>query len=186
MSDIIQMRFTGNEILDIALKMEEIGASFYINASENVSDDVTRQVLIRLSEMELQHKKRFESLRNCFMTRMKKLVESEPESPILHYLHSWLEGQVFKRENLDEFFASDPGLDEIIWKAIGMEKDSIAFYSGLKDMVSKEESNIINRIIQEELVHLVDLGRLKRSKTQLRQFLSSRKSAFSGEDPSCE
>ena len=186
MPEIIQMRFTGSEILDIALKMEEIGASFYIKASEHAGDGVTRQVMIRLSEMELQHKKRFESLRDCFLSRMNNLMDTEPDSPILHYLHSWLEGQVFKRENLDDFFTSDPGLDEIIWKAIGMEKDSIAFYSGLRDMVNKEESIIINKIIQEELIHLVDLGRLKRSKTQLSQFLSSGKSAFSGEDPSCD
>ena len=50
-------------------------------------------------------------------------------------------------------------MEEILKTAIGLEKDSIVFYTGIREMVSeKMGKNKVNDIINEEIGHIVDLS----------------------------
>ncbi len=51
---------------------------------------------------------------------------------------------------------------EILRLAMELEKDAIAFYTGLREMVRQEDRWVINRIIDHELMHLTTLGRILR------------------------
>ncbi|HPR63311.1 MAG TPA: ferritin family protein [Thermoanaerobaculia bacterium] len=157
----IETRFTGAEIFNIAIQMEQAGATFYSEAAVNSQDVKVAKFLDQMSEMELKHLHRFEELKDCFHQHVAG-KPSEKSELISDYLQSWLEGHVFKSgERMEAFFTEHPSLEETLWKAVGMEKDSISFYHGLREYATTEQDRkVISRIIEEELMHVVALGKL--------------------------
>jgi rubrerythrin len=54
--------FSGNEIVDIAIKIEENGQAFYLAAAERAEDENLATVLRKLADDEVEHKATFEAL----------------------------------------------------------------------------------------------------------------------------
>lgn len=152
-----------NEVFDLAIQMEKTGAEFYAEAAVNVREEKIQPFMDALARMEILHQEKFENLK----AKYAKSDEVEPEKiePALHrYLAGWLDQQVFRsKQNLEAFFKETWSLEDVAWKAIGMEKDSIAFYYGLKEAAAdREVREIINGIMQEELTHVTALGKFLR------------------------
>ena len=142
--------FRAREILEMAEQIERNGGRFYRKAAENVSDAAGRDLLLGLAEMEDVH------LTIC--AEMKKALprvsegapaKASPDTEML-YLQVWADGHVFdlKSDPVDKLTGSD-SIEDILQIAIGIEKESIIFYLGLKDAVpTQRDREQVDKIIK--------------------------------------
>lgn len=139
-----------DEIFEMAEQIERNGAGFYRSASERIERDSSKKLLHNLAAMEAEHEKTFASIRAELTDREKTANIFDPEEETILYLQSLADAQVFRKKEID--LSSE---DKILEGAIGVEKDSIVFYLGMKDMVPENlGKNRIDGIIREEMTHL--------------------------------
>lgn len=151
--------FNADEIFQIAERIERNGANFYRRAAMG-STEPARLLFLNLAAREEEHEKIFAGMRS-------RLSEEERKGTGLDltgrgaYLQAWADGHVFDaRVNPVERLTGKETLEDIYQLAIGMEKDSMVFYLGMKDVVpAKWGRSKINRIIQEEMSHISALTR---------------------------
>ena len=156
------------EVFDLAEQIERNGTEFYRKAAEIFDDPEITELFLRLADWEAEHVK-------IFALMKKQLAESNPEtgkSPTDEVLpeKKMMAGlAVFgiRPDPAGELNGKE-NKAEIIKRAIEKEKDSIVFYSGLKDFtstgVAKEK---IDDIIKEELRHIKVLNEIGEHKELL-------------------
>jgi rubrerythrin len=147
-------RFNISEAFVIAVQLEKNGAAFYKKVASSVSDSSAREFLNELAEQELEHKKVFEEIAESSMGQieMDELAET--------YIKELSTEFVFRMEH-DEINWENMTFLNTIDFAIEREKDAIIFFLGLSGALVGENNSRINRIIQEEKSHMIDLLRLK-------------------------
>jgi rubrerythrin len=157
--------FNADEIFEIAEQIERNGAKFYRQAAQKVS--VARQVLLDLAAMEDEHERTFAEMRKALTSRQKEPLVFDPDNQAALYLQAMASGHVFNfSQDLSEQLAGKETPLDILLMAIGAEKDSIAYYTGVKECVSvgagKEK---VEGIIREEMGHIATLtGKLRELK----------------------
>ncbi len=148
--------YSAGEIFEMAVQLERNGAKFYRAAAEKLP--AVRQVLIDLAVMEDEHEKTFEKMREQLSNRGQ--VVFDPEGEVQVYLRVMAEGQVFdlEAEPTGQFKGKETA-EGILEMAIGKEKESIAFYAGLKECVPPEAGREkVEAIIREEFGHIGTLN----------------------------
>ena len=85
----------------------------------------------------------------------------DPEGEAGKYLAAFADGQIFApRADAAALFGPEDSERDILETAIGLEKDSVVFYVAIRDAVPEAlGEDKINRIIQEEMAHIVLLSR---------------------------
>ena len=153
--------FNADEIFEIAEQIERNGVKFYLSASEKFSDTASRNKLLGLAAMEKQHEKTFAAMRAELPVGERMITVFDPENQAALYLRSVAEGKVFDvKRDPSEILSEGIRIEEILQIAIGLEKDSIVFYTGIKEMVpEKLGKGKINDIIKEEIGHINDLSK---------------------------
>ncbi|MCX8012284.1 MAG: ferritin family protein, partial [Desulfobacterota bacterium] len=149
--------FNPDEVLEIAEQIERNGARFYETAARKSKDEEAKKLLYELARMEEVHEKTFSQMRKQ-LTREE--IDFSADVQTSAYLKAWADGQVFDRK-LDpvNLIKPDSNLKEILKVAIGLEKESIVFYSGLKTGVNNQKyRDRIEEIIREEMNHIVLLN----------------------------
>ena len=88
-------------------------------------------------------------------------VDPDGEAETVLYLRALAEGRVFDLQaDPSALLSGSETLDSILKTAIGLEKDSIIFYIGIKDVVPADlGKNRIDAIIREEMTHITILDR---------------------------
>ncbi|MDY6932782.1 MAG: ferritin family protein [Spirochaetota bacterium] len=159
------VNFSPDEILKIAEQMERNGNSFYSSAAKSSTRQITRDLLNRLADMEVEHEKVFAGMRNKLLSLGESTSVYDPEDHAILYLQAWADGQVFdEKGNLTEQLIGNIDIEEILQTAIGLEKDSILFYIGMKEMITEERGRSeIDVIINEEMKHIALLSSELRS-----------------------
>jgi rubrerythrin len=154
------IRFNADEVFQIAIKIEENGAKFYRRASEKFPDQRMRKLLGDLADMENQHKLIFTTMRDHLTGKQKKAVVFDPEDQTKEYLLAMADGRVFDiNADPDKYLTPDQTPQKILKTALGFEKDSIAFYTGIRDMVPEELGrDKIETVIREEMYHIIILN----------------------------
>ena len=155
----MSMPFNADEVFEMAEQIERNGAKFYRGAAKKfpqVSD-----LLLDLAAMEDEHEKTFKAMRA-------ELSDSEVDPPVFDpdgqaqmYLQVMADNHVFD-VNVDpvDLIAKNETPKDVLTMAVGMEKDSIAFYVGLRESVSQRAGkDKIDAIIKEEYSHIVTLGK---------------------------
>ncbi len=152
--------FNADEMFEIAINIEINGANFYRKMSENIKDSSIRQKLLNLASMEDSHKKIFESMRKDLSNREKEATVFDPQEETALYLKAFADLQVFDNEAKEEFSLSEELSEEakmrkILRAALNIEWESIAFYTGMKELVPENlGKDRINEIIKEEMRHV--------------------------------
>ncbi len=142
--------FNADEIFEIAEQIERNGAKYYREAADRVSNDEDKNFLLELAKMEDEHEVIFADMRKNLSEIEKEEVTFDPENEAAQYLKALADTRVFYHKSMD--LASMEG---ILKGAIATEKDSIAFYLGMKDMVtSSHGKDRITAIIKEEMKHI--------------------------------
>lgn len=157
--------FNATEILEMAVKIERNGAKFYRQAAKGLEDSGTVGVLNDLAEMEDEHEKIFARFQQELASQKNAPTVFDPEDQTAAYLGAMADGRVFDvRSDPSEKLTGDDSAEDILKMAIGLEKDSIVFYVGMRDLVPKNlGKDQINDIIQEEMGHIVLLGNTLKS-----------------------
>lgn len=157
--------FNADEIFEIAEQIERNGARFYRRAAEFALGDKARELLGKLAEMEERHEKTFAAMRAVLLQRhpdwAADLADLNGGNEATLYLRALAEGRVFDlRANPAAALSGKETIDSVLQTAIGLEKDSIVFYLGLKDAVPEDlGKDKIDTIIREEMIHITILDR---------------------------
>jgi rubrerythrin len=146
--------FNAEEIFEMALQIEKNGEKFYRESARKVRDSEAEDLLTRLADMEVEHQKIFKGMKSALTEADQKAMTYDPNNEAGLYLASLANTKVFFEKNLDT-----SKLEGVFKSALAAEKDSIAFYLGMKDLVptgtGKEK---IEEIIKEEMRHIRILG----------------------------
>jgi rubrerythrin len=155
------LHFNAEEILSMAERMERNGARFYRKAAQHAADPRIRDRLLALATMEEDHQKTFASLKGALGRHERGDATFDPDDDGHRYLESLADGKVFDtRKDPAESLTGKETIREVFLVAMGMEKDSVVFYSGLRDLVGAAHGrDRVDTIIREELGHLADLSR---------------------------
>ncbi|MCK4293436.1 MAG: ferritin family protein [Planctomycetes bacterium] len=149
--------FNADEVFEMAEQTERNGAKFYRAAAEKLPD--LRQVLLDLAAIEDEHEQTFAAMRAEF-SAAEPLPVFDPDDQAQMYLRVMADGNVFDtKADPVELLADKNTPQEVLMTAIGLEKDSVVFYVGLKGSVSRKAGkDKVQAIIGEEISHIATLG----------------------------
>jgi rubrerythrin len=149
--------FNADEVFEMAEQIERNGGKFYRAAAEKFP--AVRDILLTLAAMEDKHEKTFADMRaELSGTELQEAV-FDPDEQAQMYLRAMADGHVFDiKTDPAEKLANKDTPEEVLKMAIGAERDSIAFYVGMKDAVSNRAGkDKVDDIIKEEMSHIVIL-----------------------------
>jgi rubrerythrin len=157
----MSINFSVGEIFQMAERIERNGMNFYRRAAKGAVEKSASQLFLRLASMEEEHEKTFARMRTELTEEEKRAPGPDPDHQTAAYLRAWADGHVFDiRSNPAERLTGSEKIDDVFQMAMGMEKDSIVFYLGMKETIpEKLGRGKIDRIIKEEMGHLASLSR---------------------------
>lgn len=152
---------TADEIFEMAEQIERNGARFYRRAAQGFTDSRARQLMLGLAAMEDQHEKVFVAMRGELLQQEREPRVPDPYGEAILYVRGMADGHVFDvRKDPSEWLTGKETMEDILRTAIGLEKDSIVFYLGIKEIVPERLSKQrIDEIIKEEMGHIAVLSR---------------------------
>ena len=147
---------TGDDIIEIATRLEESGEAFYTAAAEKASTDAVKALFEDLAIQEQYHRRAFQQ-----MGRDVVELALSPEQ--------WDQFQAYTDALLQQsFFAKPEGalsqaveaLDEreALQGALNFEKETLLFFHELRDVMHGSGQQTVNRIIGEEKQHIQRLS----------------------------
>jgi rubrerythrin len=157
----MSLEFNADEIFQMALRIETNGIRFYQRAADGAGNPTGRQLLLRLAAMEETHEKIFARMREGLTDKERKKPVYDPGNESSDYLRAWADQNVFDlRTDPSAKLTGKEPLDSVLQTAIGLEKDSIVFYLGMKDVVPERLGRgKVEEIIKEEMGHVALLSR---------------------------
>lgn len=143
--------FSVEEIIDLAIQIEENGELVYRKAIDKAPNPSLSSLLHWLADEEAKHTQRFKELR--------KVANNSPVDPQLeelgkNILRSVVGQQSFSLDEAD--FSRIDTVKELLRLAIEFEKDTILFYEMIQAFVQDHETlDQLKEIIEEETRHIV-------------------------------
>ncbi|OHB59563.1 MAG: hypothetical protein A2173_03970 [Planctomycetes bacterium RBG_13_44_8b] len=144
-----------DEIFEIAEQIEKNGSKFYRAAAKKFS--IVRQLFLGLADMEDEHLKVFQNMRVQLTNQEQQPDVFDPEGEAQMYLQAMADGHVFNlKADPAEKLSGIQKPEDVLKFALGIERDSIAYYVGLKEYVPvKAGRGKVEDIIREEMKHIV-------------------------------
>jgi rubrerythrin len=151
------------EVGEMAVQMELNGVDFYKKAARTTKNNDTQMMLVELAGMELAHA-------NSWRAVVKQAAEAAPatvDPEVADLFHAWLDTEVFAHHGEEMARIAESGnLADVCRKAIQVEKETVSFYTGIRDVVTDEHiREMLDQIVHEELQHVVKLSKALRSLT---------------------
>ena len=161
--------FNADEIFEMAIRIESNGAAFYRKAADLQSDTKNKEFLEGLAKMEDQHQKIFSQMRKTLTDKDKDPKVFDPLNEVSQYLAAMADTMGGEGSpSVADSLTGNETLEEILQTAVGLEKDSILFYLGIKDLIPPQSGqDKIDEVIREEQRHVAQLSRvLEKLKTK--------------------
>jgi rubrerythrin len=162
---------SADEALQIAEQVERNGSRFYRRASQGFADSGARNLLLDLAIIEDSHENAFAAMRAALSPKEREPMVPDPYGEAVLYLQGIADGTLVDvTADPSERLTGKETIEEILTTAIGLEKDSIVLYLGIKRMVPEGLGRPrIDAIIQAEMGHIAlltkELASLKGLKT---------------------
>ncbi|MDH5720440.1 MAG: ferritin family protein [Spirochaetia bacterium] len=151
--------YSADEIFQFAIRIEENGRKFYLEMAEKFkSNEKIHALFQELSKQEVEHAIAFETILKSFQDYFSS--GSYPEE-YFTYLRAYANNSIFSEEILKEEKAKISDLKSAFDFAIRRELESISYYNELKNLVSPEDKDKIEQIIEEERKHFLRLNKQK-------------------------
>ena len=151
--------FSPQEILKIAVKVEEEGRNLYHILEEKASDEQLKEVWRYLKEQEELHRAVFQEMLD---KSGEYIVYEFSPGEYNAYLAAIASSYIFTQELIEkktkELFTSDL---EAIEFGIYVEKESILTYSALGEYLVVDKKPVLDKVIGEEKKHLAQLFSLR-------------------------
>ncbi len=143
------------EVFEIAEQIERNGAKFYRKAAEQFNEPDIRNMFLKLADWETGHEQIFKDMGKQLSKPNDKTGSPEFEKKqfdpkLMACLAVFDTGpeSVHKLRNMENIL-------EVLKSAVEKEKDSIAFYEGLKDFAHDgDDKDKVDDIIEEEMRHI--------------------------------
>lgn len=150
--------FNSDEVFAIAVQTEKNAAEFYRVVAGRQTDPAKRQFLARLAAMEDEHARLFTAMRSE-LSRGASAETTDLYNEGALYLSAIAGGYLVEGSpSVAGSLKGGETMAEILDIAIDLEKKSILFYLGLKDVVPGQlGKDKIEKIIAEEKAHVVTL-----------------------------
>ena len=148
-------------IFEIAEQIERNGAKFYRKAAGMFDDDGISATMRKLAEWETEHERIFAAMRERLGGPDSTAAPPKGEQ-LVNDPKAMAGLAVFgiRRDPRDELTGTESRGD-VLKRALEKEKESIAFYEGLKDFAADEAGkDKIDCIIKEEMRHIATLNKL--------------------------
>jgi len=143
---------SGEEIVEIAMQIELNGKHFYEETQKKASSKLVKDALSWLAEQEQEHYEAFKALLD--QVKQYEVVESY-SGEYAAYLKAFASTHVFvKREDVEKAIEQVDSDEEIIKIAINFEKDSIIFFTEMREFVHEQEQHIVDKLRDQEREHL--------------------------------
>ncbi len=160
------MFFSANEIIDMAISIEENGEFFYREVAKSMVGGPVKSLFLYLADEDARHRDIFNGLTSSVKTMELTFDVTHEEYPgeYLEYLKAFTDNQVFTKSGAGIKAARRMSTQvEVLDFAAQIELDSVLFYTELKEILHKSQWPIIDKIIREERGHYVKLSELKES-----------------------
>ena len=154
--------FSKNEVVEMAVKIEQTGYLFYDNAIKRKDmSSKAIELITLLRDEEKVHERTFESLRDMFDLKVMKETISWEEGR--GYLNVIVKSHIFNEpESAINLALKAKNEKEIIDYAITFEKDTLLFFHSIIKYVENEKAiKAIEKIIDEEISHVVKLKKIQ-------------------------
>ncbi len=150
--------FNADEIFEMAKQIERNGAVFYRKAAAKFPK--ARSMLLELADQEDEHLATFKKMQKALSPGEKEPTVYDPENEGLLYIQAMADTKVFDvKKDPVELLRDAGSLKDVLKIAIGLERNSVLFYLGIKAMVpSKSGAGKIDSIIKEEMRHIIALS----------------------------
>ncbi|MDT3698088.1 MAG: ferritin family protein [Thermincola sp.] len=154
-------KYLDREIVDLAVEIEKQGTYFYKKLAEKAPTTQIKALILDLADEEEKHRVRFMELsRDLTPVNAPETYPGEYFDYVKITVDSHMFSDLEKTEQLVENARS--GLD-IVKLAMEIEKDTILFFIGLRNLVLKHHQAIIDDLIMEEQIHLVKISRVRKA-----------------------
>ena len=151
--------FNVDEIFEMAEQIERNAAKFYREAAKKSGDKTATKTFVNLAMMEDGHLRTFAEMRKKLTPAEREMAEFDPQSQAVCYLQAMADTHGTEgKKGRSEMLTGQESMQEILKIAVAAEKDSIIFYTALKDLVDPDRGkDKVEAIISEELGHLATI-----------------------------
>ena len=143
---------TGDEIIEIAVRLEERGEAFYRAVAEKATAADVVELFQELAVQEQYHRQVFQKMGRDIV----RLALSDEQ---------WDEFEAYSRALLQQSFFDKPdgalsqaaeaeGERAALRAALGFEEETLGFFRQLRNVVRGAEQQVVDRIIHEEEQHM--------------------------------
>ncbi len=155
-------QFEPQELIRVAVQIERQGVDFYRQLAARVGPGEVQQLFLALAEEEEQHQADFNRLgQDLEITNPRDTYPGEYED----YVRSLVESHIFSDlAALDLVLSTAITPWEALELAMRLEKDSVLFFDGFRQLVKREKQGILNQLIAQEHSHLSRLANLRRQR----------------------
>jgi rubrerythrin len=149
-------KFNAGEVFKIAIAIEENGKKFYEKSLNVIEDPSVKKLFEELGSQEVEHKKKFEELRNQLPSDVKASTVWDPENELEQYIQIMANQHVFvSNASMDALLAQVKDVRSALKLAIDFEKDSVIFFLTLEEASEgKKDQELIRTLVKEEQEHL--------------------------------
>jgi len=153
--------FSGEEIVDMAVSIEENGYRFYKNAEKHAKTDEARLLFAFLAGEEANHKQIFLGLKGDVAEKQQGVPIDWDE--VGQYIEAMVESSIFMGKDKNIVMAAGSESDaEAIEYAIKFERDTLLFFYQLRDLIKPGARDAVEEIIKEEKGHVKRLADMKK------------------------
>lgn len=154
-------RFAASEVAEIGIRIEQNGHAFYTALAAKTNAAAAAAVFRLLAEQEEKHIAVFTRLRQEAETY--ETAEAYPDE-YFAYLRTLADGHVFTRAASGAAAAAQAADDRAaVDLALRFERESVAFFTEMKQLVPAAEHALLDRLIAEEEKHVAQLQQLRGS-----------------------
>ncbi len=154
--------FSGSELVNIALGIERNGVAYYSALAETATDASLKGTYNYLANMERNHIEIFQKMLDSAGKYLLTYAGEDEEEYEL-YLKALVDSSVFTSDRVARQMAQKASnAAEVMQIALGAEKDSILFYSEMRELVSEQDRPVVDKIINEERSHVRLLSDMKK------------------------
>ncbi|MGD8473084.1 MAG: ferritin family protein [Anaerolineae bacterium] len=143
---------TGEELIEIAMQLEEEGEAFYNAAAKQATTTQMKELFEDLAIQEQYHYRAFQQMGRDIV---RTALSDEQWDQFQEYTGALLNQRVFDKPDGDLSNAvSVQDEREALEAALGFEKETLKFYQGLRGVVKSADQQTVDRIIGEEEQHI--------------------------------
>lgn len=146
--------FTGDEILQMAMELEETGQIFYEALAVSCRNERVGSLCRRLAGQEQTHYNTFKRMREARRGEGESRAMDRQE---LEFVQGLINERVVPGPAAARALAAEGGLAQTLDLAVKLEKDSVRFYTKIASAVNHEDAKVIRDVIAEEERHVREL-----------------------------